>query len=622
MNLTCRGAAQALRRGMDQDNDPSLAAKASIASGGALAAAGKARGLFSYISPRTGLQGKLVLCFMFLLTVALGASCWLFVSETRDNFGRMAGDEARQLSQTLAMASETPLERSDAAELQRIGAELMKNKRMVAVVFFDANGHRLAVAARNPELERPSPDLFTNPRDNSPGLMELKNRTTPTLGRYVELTTPVTRVHARAAGSTAAARPVGQAVGYLTVCVSQDDVDARARNTALLVLLIGAVAVLVSLPTMYLLVHRIFTPIRELVAATDRIAAGDMDTTVAIDRPDVIGTLARSFNQMIVKVRGQQRALELANDQLEEVNGNLADANYQLGLANRDLEEKVRRRTTQLEQANARLSAEMTDKDDFLRTVSHDLNAPLRNISGMAAMLLMKHRDTFDPDVVHRLERIQRNVEMETDLIGELLELSRIKSRRQKFEDVAVGELVLEIGEMFAQDLETRNITLAVDTPMPTLACERARMRQIFQNLVDNAIKYMGEGSERAALEEAGHTVPDSLKGDGVRVRAIHVGCRAREDDVEFYVRDTGMGIDPQDVGNVFRVFRRGRSEAVQHVAGKGVGLASVKSIIETYGGTIKVESRLGAGSTFRFTIDSEHLAGESGRDASKSRAA
>src|SRR5205085_410742 len=107
-------------------------------------------------------------------------------------------------------------------------------------------------------------------------------------------------------------------------------------------------------------------------------AAGQLDTRVAVDRPDVIGVLARSFNDMVIKVRTQQeqlacanRALELANDGLEA--------------ANRGLEEKVAQRTGQLETAagqlqaaNKRLSGEIAEKEDFLRAVSHDLNAPLR----------------------------------------------------------------------------------------------------------------------------------------------------------------------------------------------------------------------------------------------------
>src|SRR5687768_11207197 len=230
--------------------------------------------------------------------------------------------------------------------------------------------------------------------------------------------------------------------------------------------------------------------------------------------------------------------------------------------------------------------SEIAKKEDFLRAVSHDLNAPLRNISGMATMLLMKSRDKFDPEIIHRLERIQKNVEAETELIAELLELSRIKTRRQKMEPVDVNVLVNDIGDVLENDLKSRGIELVVDNKLPVVQCERARLRQVFQNLIDNAIKYMGDKPGKA----------------------IHVGCSGRVTETEFYVRDTGIGIDPEDVSKVFFVFRRGKNTAACNVPGKGVGLASVKSIIETYNGTIWVESELGKGSTFRFTINGKFV--------------
>src|SRR5439155_1254371 len=156
-----------------------------------------------------------------------------------------------------------------------------------------------------------------------------------------------------------------------------------------------------------------------------------------------------------------------------------------------DLEQKVRERTAELEAANRRLGGEIAEKEQFLRAVSHDLGAPLRNISGMAAMLLMKYRDRFDADVVHRLERIQKNVQVQTDLISELLELSRIKTRRHKVERVELSAVVRELGEVLENDLRSKGITLMIDTPLPALSCERSRFRQVFQNLIDNAIKYM-----------------------------------------------------------------------------------------------------------------------------------
>ena len=177
--------------------------------------------------------------------------------------------------------------------------------------------------------------------------------------------------------------------------------------------------------------------------------------------------------------------------------------------------------------ANKRLSSEIAEKEDFLRAVSHDLNAPLRNISGMATMLLMKSRDKFDDDIIHRLERIQKNVEAETDLIAELLELSRIKTRRQKMEPVDVNELVDDIGDVLENDLKSTRIDLIVDNALPVVQCEKARLRQVFQNLIDNAIKYMGDEAGRRRSTSA---------------------ARFALTETEFYVRDTGIGIDPEDI--------------------------------------------------------------------------
>src|SRR6185436_19417312 len=145
----------------------------------------------------------------------------------------------------------------------------------------------------------------------------------------------------------------------------------------------------------------------------------------------------------------------------------------------------------ELEHVNKRLQAEMSEKEDFMRAVSHDLNAPLRNIAGMASMLAIKYADTLEKDALQRLERIQKNVQVECELINELLELSRIKSRREKIERVDLHELMTALVDGFSNDLETRGIGLTVTGQLPAMRCEKMRIRQVFQNLIDNAIKYM-----------------------------------------------------------------------------------------------------------------------------------
>src|SRR5436190_13166438 len=505
-----------------------------------------------------GLQGKLILAFSMLLMIGLSTSSWMFVKKSRETLEDILGEQARQMSQTLAMAATSPYSGNEIEELQRLGKELLKGRNIVLVGFFDNQGKPLAVECRDPEFAMHRMVGSENNGAATRDLMQVKRRFYPTLGSFLQINAPVFDMQRKTGDGP-------RLLGYLTIGISQNSEEAQLQRVSLLGVGVGCVIFVLSLPMASGLVHRIFLPIRQLVTATNRIASGDYEAQVATDRPDEIGMLARSFNEMVLRIREHQDQLRVANENLAE--------------ANKGLEEKVRVRTKELEHSNVRLSSEIAEKEDFLRAVSHDLNAPLRNISGMAAMLLIKYRERFDEDIIHRLERIRKSVELETDLIAELLELSRIKTRRQKMEPVDVGSIINDLRDVFEDDLKQKQIALIVESGLPTLMCEKARMRQVFQNLIDNSIKYMGDGASKE----------------------IEISHRINEDGIEFQVRDTGIGIDPEDLPKVFYIFRRGKNTA--DVKGKGVGLASVKSIIETYDGRISVSSEVGQGSTFRFTI-------------------
>jgi signal transduction histidine kinase len=533
---------------------------------------------------RLGLQGKLISAFMLILSIALGATCWVFVSQSNSRLEDIMGEQARQISAALALASKPSLEANEASELRQIGQDLLKSRNILFVAFLDHNGAPIAMSSRDPDF---SWDSLPFLKHRTMALMQVYQEDAPVLGRYAVVTAPVLNVSSPMSAHdfppttlTPGAPEAGtKLLGYVSVGISQASEEAQIRKINYWAVLLGVAVALLSLPFSYLLVHRIFLPIRQLVAATRSIAAGDLRTTVAIDRPDLIGELARSFNDMVLKVKLQQ-------DALNDANQSLAEANVKLAEANEGLENKVVERTAQLEVANKRLSSEITEKEDFLRAVSHDLNAPLRNIDGMTTMLLLKHKEKFDEDIIHRLERIQKNVKMETDLIAELLELSRIKTRRQKMEIVDIKALVQDLKGIFENDLRSKQIEIVIDTDLPRINGEKARLRQVFQNLIDNAIKYMGSGF----------------------TREIHIGCSARSEEAQFYVRDTGIGIEADELSKVFVIFRRGKNSQAQNVAGKGVGLASVKSIIETYNGSIWAESTVGNGTTFRFTINGRYV--------------
>jgi signal transduction histidine kinase len=224
----------------------------------------------------------------------------------------------------------------------------------------------------------------------------------------------------------------------------------------------------------------------------------------------------------------------------------------------------------------------MKDKDEFIRAVTHDLNAPVRNIAGMTKMLIMKYREQLNEDALSKLERIAANARAESELLADLLELSRIRSQPGKTQRVKLTELVASIGEALAYDLESRGITLAISPDLPTLTADRNRVRQVFQNLVDNAVKYM----------------PDDAP-----IKQVTVGCERDGEQTLLFVRDTGRGIADKDHERIFQVFQRARYSGDHATPGRGVGLASVKTIIETLGGRIWVDSEPGQGATFYFTF-------------------
>lgn len=531
-----------------------------------------------------GLQGRLILAFLGLISAALGSSCWLFATQSYEQMSEMIGQQAKMMAYTLSLAAQPSITAHKPRDLDEMGRGLLNTRSVLFVAFLDGKQRPIALANRYEDFN------WTNVSPLHPdteALYMVHPRSSATFGEFVDVYAPIYPGRQADAVQNPASASDTKPIGFVVVGVSLDREQAQLYWVNWLVAGIGVVMVLISLPVAYLIVYGIFKPIRQLVEATRRVGAGRLDCEVKVHRDDQIGELAEAFGDMVGKIRMQREALASANSKLADANEQLAISNRKLSEANSALEQKVRQRTIQLETANLRLTHEIDEKEDFIRAVSHDLNAPLRNIAGMAAMLLMKHRERFNEDIIHRLERIQKNVEVETDLISELLELSRIKTRRQTMEKVDVEALVKDLSGVLEEDLQSNRITLLLDSPLPSLTAEKARIRQVFQNLLDNAIKYMGENRP---------------------AREIHVGAVTGPDETKFYVRDTGIGIEPEDIDKVFHIFRRGKSSEVQKIPGKGVGLSSVKSIIEMYSGSIWVESKFGEGSTFFFTINGKYV--------------
>ena len=226
----------------------------------------------------------------------------------------------------------------------------------------------------------------------------------------------------------------------------------------------------------------------------------------------------------------------------------------------------------------SQLEAKNAELERFTYTVSHDLRNPLVTIKGFVGMLKKDLREGRDDRVSSDLQRIENAADKMHSLLGDLLELSRIGRLINPPEEVDLSQVISEAIETLDAGLRSKNVVIHASLEFPIVYGDRIRLREVFENLIDNAIKYSG-----------GQPNP-----------MIEIGARGNESETVFFVKDNGMGIEPQFQARIFSLF----DQLDPTSEGSGVGLALVKRIIEVHGGRIWVESEgPGKGSTFWFTI-------------------
>ncbi len=235
------------------------------------------------------------------------------------------------------------------------------------------------------------------------------------------------------------------------------------------------------------------------------------------------------------------------------------------------LEWRVQERTAELEARNAEL-------ERFIYTISHDLTSPLITIRGFLGYLERAARAGDMEQVQADIARIVNATDKMQQLLRELLELSRIGRLANPPEEVSFSELAEEALSLVQGRLAERGVEVYIAPGMPSVYGDRPRLREVLQNLLDNAAKFLGPQAHPR----------------------IEVGVRRAGEQVVFFVRDNGIGIDPRFHDKVFGLFEK----LDQHIEGTGIGLAIVKRIVEVHGGCIWVESEgVGQGSTFCFTL-------------------
>jgi signal transduction histidine kinase len=263
---------------------------------------------------------------------------------------------------------------------------------------------------------------------------------------------------------------------------------------------------------------------------------------------------------MNAKVRAHDREIA-ANRQIQE---------YAAQLEHEVAERK--RVEEALRQANA-------DQEDFSHMVMHDLKEPLRGIAATAKFVMDDYGKQLPPEGHKQLETLVRLPARMATMLDSLMTYARLSRADLKMVPHDVGNVVSEVVDSLRPWLAQRQAEVIVATPLPTLLCDRVHLQQVYNNLITNAVKYNDSESKRVEV---------GMRPDGV-----------------LYVKDNGIGIPPNQVGQLFRMFRRLHPQD-RYGGGTGAGLALIKKAIERQGGQIWLESTPGEGTTFFFTLCTE----------------
>jgi two-component system phosphate regulon sensor histidine kinase PhoR len=463
---------------------------------------------------------KLIAGVFFLLLLALVTVDYFATNVAKDNYIQNLTGQLADKGRMLALSLETP-ESLDAARVRRMAAAAGGRITVVR-----ADGKVMADSeadAAGMENHRTRPELV---RAFASGLGS-DIRQSATIGvSFLYVAVPVS-------GGTSAIR-----VAFPLAEINRQVSQIRGK-----ILVSTALAFLPAILIAAVVARSISQRFATIMAHAGELARGNFRSRLAQTDSSEFGQLAQTLNDTAGNLQQTVAQLELEHAELEKL-------------------ERVRK--------------------DFVINVSHELRTPLASIQGYTETLI--DGAIADPDYNMRfLGIIRHNAERLARLTEDLLTLSRVEQKRQKFEfEIHFANALIHDAFEMMRPIAQKNRIQLLEERAPedaVVCCDSEAVSQILSNLMENAIKYTPEGGR------------------------ISVGAVAQGSMVEFFVRDTGVGIPEEDLPRLFERFYRVDKARSRELGGTGLGLSIVKHLVAAHNGTTRVDSRVHEGSTFAFTL-------------------
>jgi signal transduction histidine kinase len=529
-----------------------------------------------FAGTRIGIQGKFVVLVTAVLAAVVTALSWFFVHHEGSVITDALSKRAEAFVDNLAYNSKYGVLVRDENLLNNLASGIAMDEDVVYAMVVDKDGTILghshqSVVGRKMHVP-----------EGLDGMVPHSGLTVPGVGdhdeviHFVATVEIVKQTHTRedlllGGIEESMSEPAAsegehvEEVGKALVGVSLSGIEQMMVRVRSIVMIMGAVIGLASVFAVFLMTRAVVVPVKRLVSATEKIAAGDLSHTVEAGGGDEVAELASSFNKMVIDLRSSHEELE----------------NY-----SRHLEEKVLERTADLEEANTTLretqaqliqASKLAAMGQFGAGVAHELNQPLAGISGYTDLLLLKMEE--DSPQWRYAKKIEDQVTRMTKIINNL----RTFARQSKFEyaEVDINQPIDDALMLLGEQLRSHNIKVKRDltSDLPKVHADANQLEQVFLNLISNA--------------------KDAMDVQGSGTLTIHSTADPETDFVEVYVSDTGTGMEGNVINDIFNPFFTTKDVG----KGTGLGLSISLGIIEDHCGKIEVHSAHGQGTVFRVAL-------------------
>lgn len=534
--------------------------------------------LVSIVMLRKSLALKSIFVIAIVLILTIGIFAFININLQRKHLVEGMKKNAVQLSQTIEKSIKYDMLTARSDYVQRTIKDVGQQEGIENVRIFDKEG-RIIVADATEDIgrliDKEEEACFICHSEKEP----LKRLTTQERTRIFRsgsgkrvlgIVNPIYN-EPDCFSSTCHYHPKEQNVlGVMDILVSLADLDEQIGAGRKQILIYFIFSFLFISASISLVVYKfVNTPIHKLMEGTKRIAGGDLDFRIGSHHSDEIGELGKSFDEMTAKLQKSREEIELWNvklkDEIKKATEELEHANKELNIANKKLQELD----------------EM--KSDFMRRIEHGSRSHLSLIKSCLGLIQGENYSNLNEKQRDLIETAERKSTTILEMLDDFLLLSYRKSATGAYhmEPVFFSGLIENVISDIQAQAERKNIVIKNQIPpdFTRVWGDPAGLMEIFSNLLNNAVKYTGEGG------------------------TVELTAKEKNDSIEVCIADTGMGIAPEDCSKIFNEFYRSPNAKSYKIEGTGLGLAIVKEIVEAHHGSIMVHSELGKGCTFTIVL-------------------